>query len=98
MKRYECDAGTIMIGNDKFRVNVSNGYGDGCFAVDVIDDYNLTPPRYFKWKCAVEGENFHIYDYDCLEEDELNEKHILFTLSGSYAVYAGEGNILLLRR
>ena len=96
---YCCDGGTIMLGNETSRVSLPNDYGDGEFTVRVTTKktYGKYRNHKFKWLGVVEGNNIHIYDYDCLAEDELtNENNILYTLpEGRWAVYVLDGNILL---
>lgn len=97
--KYECDGGTIMLGNETSRVCIPNGYGDGTFIVEITDcesrDYRYSSNM--KWHGTVKGNNIHIYNYDCLGGDELtDDNNILYTLpEGRYGVYSNNGNILL---
>lgn len=102
MKRlYDCDCGSITIGTKECRSNFSNGYGDGCFSVEVISTEKQKKTfnkHYSKWRYvgSVEGTGINVYDYDCLDGDELeDESHILFALSGRYGVYCNNGKIVL---
>ena len=91
---YCCDGGSIMIGNKSFRVHVPNEFGDGWHTVQVIDA--IPAPDGFNFKCMVDGENFHVYSYDYLHDDDFeDESRILVTLSGKYIVYANCGAIIL---
>lgn len=96
---YGCDGGTIMLGNETSRVCFPNDFGDGKFTVIVNTKktYGEYRNHEFKWLGTVEGNNIHIYNYDCLIESELTDnKSILYTLpEGRWAVYALDGNILL---
>lgn len=105
MKKYNCDGGCIMIGTVESRTCFPNGYGDGCHNVSVIKTEEQK--KKFKennknddwtWLGTVEGIKFHVWDYDCLSDDELTEENILYTLSGRYAVYRKQGNITLEKR
>lgn len=93
--KYECDGGTIMIGNATSRACFPNGYGDGRFTVEVSTE--KTYPSNMHWLGTVEGDNLHIYDYDCLHgEDVMDNEHILFTLpTGRWAVYVKDGYVRL---
>jgi hypothetical protein len=97
---YECDGGTIMLGNETSRACFPNGYGDGEFTVTVTTTktYGKYRNHEFEWLGTVAGNNIHIYNYDCwASEDSLtDENNILYTLpEGRWAVYALDGNILL---
>jgi hypothetical protein len=97
---YCCDGGTIMLGNETSRVSLPNGFGDGEFTVRVITErtYGRYRNQKMDWLGVVEGNNIHIYNYDCwASEDSLtDENNILYTLpEGRWAVYALDGNILL---
>lgn len=97
--KYECDGGTIMLGNETSRVCIPNGFGDGRFTVEVRDsesrDYKYT--NNMRWYGTVSGDNIHIYNYDCLHRDELtDDDNILYTLpEGKYAVYTSNGYVVL---
>ena len=100
MKKYECDGGTIMIGTKDSRVCLPNGFGDGCFSVEIIktdkQKEEFRKKNNWKWVGAVNGEKFYVYSYDCLRGDELVDKeNILYTLSGRYGVYVNNGNVVL---
>lgn len=94
--KYGCDGGTIMLGNETSRVCFPNGFGDGEFTVEVNTE--KTHPKYYDWLGTVQGNNIHIYNYDCIHgEDNLtNKENILYTLpEGRWAVYCRDGRILL---
>lgn len=97
--KYECDGGSIMLGNETSCVCIPNGYGDGEFTVEVRDyesrDYKYT--RDMEWHGAVSGDNIHIYNYDCLRGDDLTDSNnILYTLpEGRYGVYTSDGYVVL---
>lgn len=97
MKRYDCDGGTIMIGNSSFRMCIPNGFGDGCHKVEVYENKKKIPKDY-KWKCAIHGNDINVYDYDCLNENQLTDKHVLYKLNGWYSVYADCGNIIIAKQ
>ena len=103
-KYYDCDGGTIMIGNENSRACFPNGYGDGCFSVRVIDTEEQKKKfneDYKKWNYlgSVEGNEINVYAYDCLRDEDLkNKENILFTLSGRYGVYYNNGKIALEKR
>lgn len=96
---YECDGGTIMLGNETSRVSLPNDFGDGAFTVSVTTEktYGKYHNQKMEWLGVMEGNNIHIYKYDCLIESELtDDRAILYTLpKGRWAVYALNGNILL---
>ena len=100
-KYYECDGGSIAIGTKECISCFPNGYGDGGFSVEVIsteEQKKTFNEHYSKWRYlgSVEGTRINVYDYDCLDADELeDESHILFTLSGRYGVYCNNGKIVL---
>jgi len=100
-KHYDCDGGSIAIGTKECRSCFPNGYGDGCFSVEVVstkEQKKIFNEHYSNWKFvgSVEGSAINVYDYDCLNIDELEDKsHILFTLSGIYGVYCNNGDIVL---
>ena len=100
MKKYDCDGGTIMIGTKDSRVCLPNGYGDGCFKVSIVETdeqrKKFNKQNRWNWLGAVNGECFHVYDYDCLRGEELiDPAHILYTLHGRYGVYNSNGDIVL---
>jgi hypothetical protein len=96
---YECDGGTIMLGNETSRVCIPNGYGDGAFTVEITTEKTYGKLHGYKmnWLGTVQGNNIHVYNYDCLIADELTDNNcILYTLpKGRWAVYALDGDILL---
>jgi hypothetical protein len=94
---YECDGGTIMLGNETSRISLPNDFGDGEFAVTITTKKTYGNRHKWKWRGVVEGNNIHIYKYDCLIESELtDDRAILYTLpEGRWAVYTLDGNILL---
>ena len=96
---YGCDGGTIMIGNETSRVCLPNGYGDGQFTVTITTKktYGKHKNQEMEWLGTIQGNNVHIYNYDCLIESDLTDDNcILYTLpEGLWAIYALNGNILL---
>lgn len=96
---YSCDGGTIMLGNETSRVCLPNGYGDGEHRIEIrdIEDKDYSARDNMTWLGTVQGNNIHVYDYDCLHGEALTSKeHILCTLvAGRWAVYCKQGNILL---
>ena len=103
MKKYNCDGGSILIGTTRNRVNLPNGYGDGCFRVSIVQTDEQKKKFYqkrdeWKWVGTVRGNRFYVYSYDCLHGAELdNEDNILYVLSGEYGVYHNQGDIILER-
>lgn len=102
MKKYDCDGGSIMIGTKESRACFPNGYGDGCFSVQIINTeenrkkfHEENKHNVWHWMGTVEGTKFYVWSYDCLHEDELDESNVLYTLSGRYAVYRNNGKIVL---
>ena len=100
MKKYECDGGSIMIGTKDSRVCFPNGYGDGRFTVSIVktseQEEEFRAQNNWQWVGAVNGDCFHVYSYDCLRGEELDDKsNILYTLHGRYGVYHRNGNIVL---
>ncbi len=98
-KRFEyiCDGGSIMLGNETSRACFPNGYGDGCFTVEVFDEGENELGSNWRWLGTVEGTGENIYHYDCLRGESLTDKtEILYTLpEGRYGVYHNGGNIAL---
>jgi hypothetical protein len=91
-KYYECDGGSLAIGTQEARSSFLNCYGDGEHAVEVYDKFEHKDYDNLVFRGAVQGTIIHVYDYDCLGDDECGDpRHILFTLSGRYGVYAREG-------
>lgn len=100
-KIYSCDGGTIMIGTKDFRICLPNGYGDGDFSVKIVKtekqkaEFNKEYSKW-NWLGSVEGTEINVYSYDCLHEDEIEDKeNILYKLSGRYTVYCNNGKIVL---
>lgn len=83
---YECDAGSLKIGNEGFSVLVPNGYGDGGFQWAITTD----EPFAMKFECCIQGENLYIYDYDC-----GGGTPICGPFTGSFMVYSKDGDVLL---
>lgn len=86
---YSADGGSILLGNDDFTCCYTNGFGDGTFAVYVVERGEKST-RSYNFKGAVAG-TFNVYGYDC-DKDE-----ILTTLTGRFGVYAKDGTIILER-
>lgn len=97
-KHYACDGGSIMIGNETCRACFPNHYGDGCHNVYLYSRGEKCPVWGEEWYFmgTVEGTNLNVYDYDCYHGDALTcESNFLFVLSGRYAVYANDGDIII---
>lgn len=92
---YEADGGEIMIGNQYFRANYPNCYGDGCFKVIVTDNNDLSDHNY-RFVGSIDG-NFNVYEYDCLHNGFDDKANILCTLNGRYGVFAKNGNVKLVK-
>lgn len=96
-KHYACDGGSIMIGNETCRACFPNHYGDGYHNVYLCRDEEY-PTWGDEWDFmgTVEGTNLNVYDYDCYHGDALTcDSNFLFVLSGRYAVYAHDGDIII---
>lgn len=94
---YGCDGGSILIGNESSRTQITNDYGDGEHKVIVCSEgeYNT---KGFDFRGTVGGTDVNVYDYDCLHGDDLNNpEHILCKLKSGhrYAVSVCNGTILL---
>lgn len=83
---YECDAGSLQVGNEQFTALFPNGYGDGRFQVFV----DCPPARTKNTRLVgcVEG-HFNVYAYDCDKDD------VLCTIEGRYGVFCDNGTMLL---
>lgn len=93
MKRYiyDCDGGSLLIGNACFACHYQNNYGDGSHTVTVFENedkgVNFSYKSYDFVGVAL-GE-FNVYDYDCLNAEQRADKtHILCSLRGRYGIYA----------
>lgn len=94
--KYECDGGTIMLGNETSRVCLPNGYGDGEFSIEVRDLDDRDYSHNMNWLGTIQGNNIHIYTYDCIHSGLEDKENILYTLpDGRWAVYYNEGDILI---
>lgn len=89
--KYFADAGSLAVGFEDFIVNLSNRYGDGSFSFRVyeenIDLHNL---KGWVFDRTIKGDDFYIFDYDCLDKKERYEaieRGKAIKLSGRYAVY-----------
>lgn len=86
---YDCDGGTLKIGNDQFTACFPNCYGDGTFRVKIMRRGEFPSKKVgYHFMGSVSGKDFHVYQYDC-------DNEILCTLSGTYGVFARNGNMLL---
>ena len=74
------DIGSISVGNDNFRYNIPNNYGDCENNVFIINSNKHI--ECLKFETTISGDNINLYDYDCGND-------ILYTLKGKYAVYLG---------
>lgn len=96
MKRYlyECDGGSLLIGNADFACCYPNNYGDGCHTVTILErpneihidrnDYDFVGSI-----CGL----FNVYDYDCLSaEDRTLGRGVLCEVAGRYGIYAKKRN------
>lgn len=97
MKAYYCssDVGSVLVGNEKFRICLPNIGGDGETRLLIFDTRkefeDSSYPEYFKYTTHIEG-NFNVYNYDCSRGDE---KDILLELCGKYGVYRGNYTVAL---
>lgn len=76
----ESDIGSLAVGTNDFKYNISNLYGDGTNYVYIVE--NNKHIRGLDFLTTIEG-NFNIYDYDC-------GNNIVITLHGRYAIYRAE--------
>lgn len=82
------DIGSISIGNDSFRYNIKNGYGDCSNNVYIIErDVHI---ECLNFDTTIKGDNINLYDYDCGND-------VLCTLKGEYAIYTGVRVIALVK-
>lgn len=82
------EAGNISIGNDSFRYNISNNYGD-CENTIVLIEKSVNIEG-FDFLTSIKGTNINIYNYDCGNE-------ILTTLNGEYLIYNGNKFIIFVK-
>lgn len=86
--RYECDGGSLLIGNENFACCYMNNFGDGVHRVHVLDRNEKMPSGKWDFVGCVLGKA-NIYDYDGLESYErAGKSRVLCELSGRYGVYA----------
>jgi len=94
--RYECDAGSLKIGNRGCSILIPNGIGDGeyqwAIGTDLKKDTAKEYPDGMDFKMCIQGEELYIYDYDCKAG-----LPVFGPFSGSFMVYAKDGNIYLER-
>lgn len=97
---YECDGGSILIGNDDFAASFPNDYGDGWHSItiaqrgDTISDFD---PAEWNIVGSVQG-RIHVFCYDCLNAAERScNANQLCVLVGRYGVFArkNSGDMLL---
>ncbi len=102
-KMYECDGGSLSIGDGKFNTHFPNNYGDGChtvFVLDGIEDIRSLFGDRYDFLGEVSGQDIKVFAYDCLTAEECEkQENILFTLTGRYGVYAlkSSGDMVLER-
>jgi len=85
---YECDAGSLKIGNKDFQVLVSNGIGDGGYEWYVVDSDEDLPKDAHLEQC-IQGKHIKIFCYDC------DDYTYGYELNGSYFVYSHHGYMYL---
>lgn len=91
--KYDCDGGSLMIGNETFASAFPNNYGDGRHRVIVYDIGELSMDEQCKLELrgVVYGKSY-LYNADCYDEKERKDKrHVLCELNGGYAIYCGKG-------
>ena len=95
------DIGSVLIGNENFSTTFHNGYGDGTTRVGYIAKDNSVL-RFMKFETTfqVNGDSCFIYNYDCLNGEDLKDKsNIVGTIPcGKYDVYHYEGIIALVKQ
>ena len=89
---YECDGGSILIGNETFACHIMNNIGDGMYSVIVYERGEF--PN--KTECesdycgAIRGTSF-LYNYDCYDRNKRKDKrHVLCELNGLYGIFASK--------
>lgn len=82
--KTDSDVGSVKIGTKNFKINISNGYGDGVTRVAIFNKGDFFNSSMMNFSgTSLHGE-FDIYSYDCGEE-------VLKSLEGDYSVYYYEG-------
>ena len=97
-RRYlvHADAGSVKIGDVGGTCGfcISNGWGDGTFAVIVAEPDQINRSWFTSTPCHVEG-RFRLYGYDC---DELaDDAEDSMTFEGRFSVYVREGTVAFVR-
>ena len=95
---YDCDGGSLAIGNKDVVTQFINNFGDGRHEVRIVPDWSDKATRNANFLGSVEGKEIKVYRYDCLsKEQRADEKNVLVTLSGRYGVYAvlNSGDMIL---
>lgn len=93
--RTYADIGSVLIGNDDYRIALPAYGGDGVISVSVFDS-SQEFDNYFGKKTpdfltSVKG-LFNIYEEDC---SPLGEHDIIETLNGRYGIYRSYYNLYL---
>lgn len=84
------DVGSVKIGNDKFNVLVSNGYGDGNTTV-VILGKNEEPRENNHYICTIDGD-YCIYSYD------LGIDEVIYKIHGKYNIYSSHNGVVIFKK
>lgn len=87
---YDCDGGSLLIGNADFACHYMNNFGDGCHTLTVfeLEDDPVDYSKSYEFVGSICGE-FNVYDYDCLTaEERTDNKRVLCSLRGRYGIYA----------
>ena len=99
MKTFDCysDIGSVLVGNKEVRFALPNIGGDGVTKLFIFDDDASfrahTVSNMVGFVTSIEGK-FNVYSYDC---SRGNDKDVLITLEGRYAVYQGEWIVVLVK-
>ena len=99
MKTFNCysDIGSVLVGNKEVRFALPNIGGDGTTKLFIFDDDASfcahIVSNMVSFVTSIEGK-FNVYSYDCSRGDD---KDILITLEGRYAVYQGEWMVALVK-
>ena len=96
---YNCDAGSLALGNADFTINICNGIGDGGYRVYISRkrlDGNSAFHKKYHFETSING-TFNVYNYDCYHTRQQREAkcNILATLTGRYGIYSHDGDMLL---
>ena len=92
MKTYYCmsDIGSVLVGNETFRVALPNIGGDGETKLTICDKTETVPIN-AKFVTCIEG-TFNVFNYDCSKGDA---EDVVVTLEGRYGVWQANMEVIL---